>query len=125
MRFIGLAALGFFIAISAMAQTNAATGTTHNFGSATCRQHVVCPDDPHATAAAYVAGANACMNEGFGYVSPAGYFDAEAGLDGNFCLTPIPNSIPKGAGAQLTPSCCVVRAADNGCVFHCDINAYQ
>jgi hypothetical protein len=131
MRLIGLIAMGFFLAVPAMAQTAGApssplpSGTVHNFGSATCRQRVPCPDDPHTSAAAYAAGGNACMNEGFGYSSGSGYFDTEAGLDGNSCLTYLPGTFPKGAGAQLTPHCCVTKMPDNSCVFHCELNAYQ
>jgi hypothetical protein len=123
MRLLGLAIAAFLIAVPALAQN------AQSYANYRCSQHVPCPNDAPATASVaadlYANAGNACVKEGFGYSSGSGYFDTTAGLDGRACLTPIPGAFPKGAGAQLTPVCCVVDMGNSVCVFRCDLTASQ
>jgi hypothetical protein len=119
MRLVSLVLAGALIMTPAMAES------AQTFGSYKCSQPVACADAGGAASDTYAAAGNACVKEGFGYSSPSGYFDTTAGLDPNSCLTSIPGTFPKGAGAQLIPVCCVIKLNTNTCVFRCDLNTYQ
>jgi len=94
-------------------------GAGHAFGSANCPQHISCPG-AIGEESNYIAVANACITQFFGYRSDAGFFVDYMGLDGNACLTPIPGVLPKGVGAQMAPTCCVL-VQDEQCFVHCDL----
>ena len=118
MRLARFAALGFMlVATPALAETG------HLFGNSTCRERVACADDIQPSSAAnYAMEGSACISQSFGYTNPDGFFDKYAGLDGNNCLTPVVGSIPKGVGAQLIGTCCVVKnVTTNSCNFHCTL----
>lgn len=103
-----------------------ADAQTHNFGRVNCPQHVPCPGgaEPELSAAGLLSIANGCITQYFGYSSPSGFFDDAAGLDANNCFTAIPGIIPKGAGNQLVPSCCIINSPTKPetCVIHCEQN---
>jgi hypothetical protein len=127
MRFFGflLAALLFtglpLINNQAQAQQNSQGGAV--FGTANCSQQFRCPDEATFSFPVVNNNANICVAQFFGYNNPNGMFDDAAGLDGDNCLTSKPNSIPKGAGAQLAPHCCLVKQPTGFCSLHCDIIA--
>jgi len=119
---LGIALLEFTLAGAAMAQGN---GVGHAFGSANCSPPVSCPYDAnYMSSDSLVANANACITRYFGYTNSSGFFE-ESGLDGNNCLTALPNILPKGVGQRLSPRCCVMQYPDNSCAFHCELITTQ
>ncbi len=120
MRFLGILFMGLILAQPALAQTN--SSGPHSFGTITCPQRVPCPEDNNTIpTSTLVAATNACITQYSGYTSPSGFFDEIAGLDSSSCLTSLPNTIPKGMGAQLIPHCCIVKLQENICSFRCDM----
>jgi hypothetical protein len=118
MRVAYILLIALFLATPALAAQPAPGDAQHIFGSVTCPNRVPCPDTGE-TADASVA--NACIAQYFGYTSASGFFDT-SGLNGNNCLTPLPNVLPKGVGNQLSPICCVIKLPQDGtCAFHCDL----
>ena len=116
MRFASVFVAVVVLAIPTLAQAG------QTYASYTCAKQVPCPTVLGLDADAYVKAGNECMKTGMGYSSKTGFFDP-IGLDVNRCLTSIPGTFPKGIGTQLTPMCCVVKADDTTCVFHCDLVA--
>jgi hypothetical protein len=126
----------FFLAVAVLtlalaSPTWAQQDITKNFGKVNCPQPVPCPGsttDAPLSASALSSIANTCIANEFGRASPSGgFFDDATGLDASNCLSVIPGAFPKGVGAQLTPSCCVMPRPNNPniCTLHCELNVAQ
>lgn len=118
MRFTSVAVLSALLAASpAFAQSSGKPV----FGSYTCAQQVPCEKYGGWEPSQWAQAGNACVTRGFGFSSSNGFIDEYAGLDASNCLTAKPKSLDKGAGAQLSPRCCVVTVQSSNCVIHCDL----
>lgn len=128
MRLFVVAILGLALSTPALAQTDntatSSTGIGHAFGSANCPTRVVCPQDGNVATRQLLAIGNACITQYFGYSSANGFFE-DMGTNSNNCLTSIPDTIPKGVGAQLAPLCCIIKMPDSSCLLHCDLVTTQ
>jgi hypothetical protein len=126
MRFLSLILLGLVLAAPAWAQENTATPTGdsigHVFGSTTCSQRFSCSNASMSAAAPALATmASACIRQFYGYGNTPQFFDNTSGLDGNNCLTPLPNIIPNSAGHSLAAHCCVTTLNGDVCAFNCGL----
>lgn len=124
MRFLVLVVLAIFVALPVWGQTKPGI-SGHNFGSIVCPQKMPCPEDSNGSmsSSALASAGDACITQYFGYTSSSGFFDTNAGLDGNNCLTPIPGLLPTGMGNPLIQACCVVKLPTNACAMRCELNA--
>lgn len=122
-----LLSLGILMPKPGHAQNNQTTALgpssgAQNFGSATCRKRVPCPDSgDYSSASELAAMGNSCMAEGFGAKNENGFFDDVVGLDINNCLTLRSDLIKTRDSKNILPLCCIMPMPDKTCVFHCDM----